>query len=147
MAITVTGRLNKDSTRFNAGDSHGFGVRIGVQSYNHKTKENEWTNYEAAIFAKGGQADFYGDALIAGAIVTVSGSGLLVKTYDGQNGQVITLDIVNARVEFVAQGAERPAQGQAQQRQPAPQNNAANPGKPQNPAPQSLDDFDSDIPF
>lgn len=43
MATTVTFKLNKDATQFNAGDSIGFGVRGGVQYYDRETKQKEWT--------------------------------------------------------------------------------------------------------
>ena len=69
MSISVTGKLNKAANQFQAKDSKGFGVRLGVQFYNRETKQKEWTNYEAVIFAKAGaQADFYQSSLVEGSI-------------------------------------------------------------------------------
>jgi len=33
MATTVTGKLNKAATQFQAGESTGFGLRLGVKYY------------------------------------------------------------------------------------------------------------------
>ena len=52
MATTITGKLNKPANIFQAGDSTGFGVRIGVKCRDPKTKADVWTNYSAVIFAK-----------------------------------------------------------------------------------------------
>ena len=49
MAHTIVGKLNKNASIFQAGESTGFGVRLGVKYYDRETQQNEWTNYEAAI--------------------------------------------------------------------------------------------------
>ena len=69
MSISVTGKLNKAAHQFDAGESKGFGVRIGVKFYNRETKSDEYTNYEAAVFARGDkQISFYSSVLVAGAV-------------------------------------------------------------------------------
>jgi single-strand DNA-binding protein len=133
MATTVTFKLNKEATQFQAGDSQGFGIRGGVQYYDRETKQKEWTNYEAAIFAKAGpQADFYAQSLVAGSIVEVTGQQIKVRKFDGQNGQVITLELIDAKLGMVhtgnapqqqAQQAHRPQQQQPQQQAQRPQQN------------------------
>ena len=52
MATTVTFKLNKDATQFQAGESVGFGIRGGVKYYDRQTKQDAYTNFEAVIFAK-----------------------------------------------------------------------------------------------
>ena len=95
MSISITGKLNKAANQFQAGDGKGFGIRLGVRFYNRETKEQEYTNYEAVIFAReGAQADFYTSALVEGSIVEVSGSGCQIKTFDGSNGAVNTISIL-----------------------------------------------------
>ena len=37
MATTVTGKLNQAASIFQAGESTGFGLRIGVQYYDRET--------------------------------------------------------------------------------------------------------------
>jgi len=70
MSTTITGKLNKTATQFQAGDSTGFGVRIGVKYYDRETKQSEWTNYECVIFAKAqAQIQFYQQALVEGSIL------------------------------------------------------------------------------
>ncbi|HHZ70465.1 MAG TPA: hypothetical protein EYN54_09380, partial [Methylococcaceae bacterium] len=72
MATTITGKLNKPANVFQAGESTGFGIRLGVKYRDPKTKEDAWCNYSAVIFAKSaGQIQFYQNALIEGSIVEV----------------------------------------------------------------------------
>jgi single-strand DNA-binding protein len=130
MAISITGKLNKAANQFQAGESKGFGVRLGVKFYNRETKQNEYTNYEAVIFGKAGaQADFYASALVEGAVIEVSGSGGQIKTFEGKNGLSISIAILDAKLGYVA-SSEAP-----QQAQQAPQ------------AQQQQASYDSDIPF
>ncbi|HHZ4854984.1 TPA: hypothetical protein ACWGW9_004428, partial [Yersinia enterocolitica] len=105
-------------------DSIGFGIRGGVRYYDRKSQKNEFTNYQAVIFAKEGkQAEFYREALMEGAIVELFGESIKVDVYDGQNGQSITLELNNARLGFIEAGNK---QGKPQQqesgRSSAPQN-------------------------
>lgn len=152
MATTVTGKLNKAASIFQAGESTGFGLRIGVQYYDRETQQKEWTNYEAAIFAKApAQVEFYKNVLVEGAIVELSGEQIKIRKFEGQNGLMLSLELINAKLGYAA----NPSQGQpAQQQTPAqrPQQAATQ----QMPAPQPQQNFtpdlddgwsDDDIPF
>lgn len=157
MATTVTGKLNKDASVFQAGDSTGFGIRIGVKYYDRETKTDQWTNYEAAVFAKApAQVQFYQSVLVKDSIVELTGDKLAIKQYQGQSGLQLSIQLLDAKlgVAYAPQGAA-PAQQPAAQR-PAPQA-APQPqqgyqpmiGKPpvQNPPLNPAIDFDDDIPF
>lgn len=124
MGTTVTGKLNKPANIFQAGESQGFGIRIGVKCRNPKTKQDEWTNYQAAIFAKSpGQIQFYQQALVEGAVVEITAEQLRVDSYDGQNGQVLSIEMLNARLGYV--GTPGQQQGQQQGQHPTPQQQMA----------------------
>lgn len=101
MAHSITVRLNKPAREFQAGENIGFSIRAGVQYYDRQSKKKEWTNYSAAIFAKpGAQADYYRSVLVEGGIVEITGESIKVDVYQGQNGQSITLELLNARIGF-----------------------------------------------
>jgi hypothetical protein len=123
MSTTITIKLNKDAHQFQAGDSTGFGIRGGVQYYDRETKQKEWTNYEAAIFAKApGQVQYYNDVLRAGSVVEVTAKLQKVKTFDGQSGQMLSIELIDASIGFVHTGqAPQQAQQQAPQQQPVQQ--------------------------
>lgn len=105
MAHSITVRLNKAAREFPAGDSIGFIIRAGVQYYDRQSKQKEWTNYSAAVFAKpGAQADYYRNVLVEGGIVEITGENIKVDVYQGQNGQSITLELLNARIGFATSG-------------------------------------------
>ena len=143
---SITGKLNKPARIFQAGESTGFGIRLGVKYRDPKTKQDEWTNYQAVIFAKSpGQIQFYQNALVEGAIVEVSSEQLKIDSFDGQNGAVLTIDMLSARLGYVyspqggqpvqqnvQQGFQQQPQQQAQQNQAhlygnnAPQQQAPN---------------------
>ena len=119
MATTVTFKLNKDATQFQAGDSVGFGIRGGVKYYDRQTKKKEWTNYSAVVFAKpGAQADYYRSVLVEGGIVEITGENIRVDVYQGQNGQSITLELLNAKIGFAASGNGPQQQSSNQQNTP-----------------------------
>lgn len=143
MAHTITGKLNKAAREFQAGESLGFGINIGVKYYDRATGQNEWTNYKAAIFSKNqAQIDFLRSALVEGSIVEVSGESIKVDKFQKDDGStMITLELNNARLGYVgslgqanqapqqqAQGFHNPPQQQAPQQasgfqqQPNPQN-------------------------
>ncbi|EKJ8216976.1 hypothetical protein [Citrobacter sedlakii] len=111
MAHSITVRLNKPAREFQAGENIGFNIRAGVQYYDRQTKKKEWTNYSAAVFAKpGAQADYYRSVLVEGGIVEITGENIKVDVYQGQNGQSITLELLNARIGFANSGSnQRPA--------------------------------------
>ena len=125
MSHTIVGKLNKAATQFQAGESVGFGVRVGVKYYDRDTKQNEFTNYEAVIFAKApAQIQFYQSALVEGAIIEVSGDQQKIKTFDGQNGQSISIELLNAKLGYIHSPNQQAPQQQAQQggfQQQAPQ--------------------------
>ena len=113
MATTITGKLNKPANMFQAGESTGFGIRLGVKYRDPKTKEDSWCNYSAVIFAKSaGQIQFYQNALIEGSIVEVSAEQLKVDSFQGDNGAILSIDMLNARLGYVhtAQGAPQQQQ-------------------------------------
>ncbi len=111
---SITGKMNKDATQFQAGESTGFGVRLGVKFRDPKTKVDAWTNYSAAIFAKSpGQIQFYQSVLVEGAIVTIGAEHLKIDSFDGQNGQILSIDMLNARLTY----AHNPSSQQAPQQQ------------------------------
>lgn len=143
MAHTVAFKLNKPAHVINVQDSTGFGIRGGVKFYNRKTKTEEWTNYEAVVFAKNqASIDFLQGNLVEGAVVTVSGETIAVNVFSGQNGQQITLALNNARIDYIASPSVVRAPDAAQQAY----NNASKP-KTAQPAPSGFDSFDDDIPF
>lgn len=166
MGHTVTGKLNKAANQFQAGESAGFGIRIGVKAYNRETQQDEWTNYEAAIFSKQqNQIQFYQNALVEGAIVSINCETLTIKRYQGNLGESLSLGMNNARLEYVNNPNQQPmnqggyqqpqqqmqSQGgyqQPQQRAQAPHDHPQN-RQPQQ-APQGgnmMNDFDDDVPF
>tara|TARA_Y100000034_G_C6891197_1_gene410003 strand:- start:164 stop:703 length:540 start_codon:yes stop_codon:yes gene_type:complete len=133
MAHTIVGKLNKEATCFQAGESTGFGIRLGVQYYDRETKQKEWTNYEAVIFAKQpAQIQFYQQVLVKDSVIEVSGDQLKIKSFDGQSGQSLSIEILNAKLGYTHTG-QQPAQGQQQ----APQQNFQPQGQQQ--APQGQD--------
>ena len=131
MSITVTGKLNRSANKFEIENGKGFGVRLGVQFYSRETKQKEWTNYEAVVFAKAGdQSDFYESALVEGSVIEVSGSGGQIKTWESTNGPVHSIAILDAKIGYVLTNDA-----------PAPQSG----GQP--PQSSKQESFDSDIPF
>tara|TARA_R110000850_G_scaffold29047_3_gene80480 strand:+ start:61 stop:549 length:489 start_codon:yes stop_codon:yes gene_type:complete len=116
MATTITGKLNKPANVFQAGDSTGFGIRLGVKYRDPKTKEDAWCNYSAVIFAKSaGQIQFYQNALIEGSIVEVSAEQLKVDSFQGKEGVILSIDMLNARLGYVHTVQGAPQQQQQQQ--------------------------------
>ncbi len=124
MATTVTGKLNKAASQFQAGDSTGFGFRFGVKYYDRETKADAWTNYEAVVFAKApAQVKFYQEVLVEGAIVEVSGDKQKIRQFQGNNGLSLSIELLDAKlgVVFAPQAQQQPQQQQAQQPRQAPQ--------------------------
>jgi len=116
---SITGKLNKAARTFQAGESTGFGIRLGVKYRDPKTKQDEWTNYGAVIFAKApGQIQFYQNALVEGAIVEVSAEQLKIDSFQGDNGAILSIDMLNARLGYIYSPNSQPNQQQA-----APQQN------------------------
>jgi len=140
MAHSITIKLNKAANEFQAGESVGFSVRGGVQYYDHKTKQKEWTNYSAVIFAKAqGQIDFYRSALTEGAVIEIGGKSQKVDVYQGQNGATYTIELQDAWLGMVHNSNQAPMQPQqngqqANNWQQAPQQGGFQPQQPQQPA-------------
>lgn len=145
MGHTVAFKLSKPAQQFTAGDSIGFGIRGGVKFYNRKTKAEEWTNYQAVIFAKNqAQIDFYSAKLVPDAVVTVSGDSIQVEQFQGQQGLLITLSLNNARLEYVASGTARAPDAAQQAHAKVMQQPPAHSAPAQ---PAGFESFDDDIPF
>ena len=127
MSHTVTGKLNKAARQHQAGENTIFFVDIGEKNYNRKTKENGWTNYSAALFAKGNQVEFYQSALVEGAIVSVTGTGIIIDTPDNPQYSA-RLELQDSKLVFVSAGQQAQQQPQQQpMQQPAPQQQPFNP--------------------
>ena len=132
MSITITGKLNKPANKFDAGDYTGFGVRLGVQYYDRKTKQKEWTNYSAVLFAsQPAKIKYYEDVLIEGAVVEVSGQKARIDTYEDKH----TIELLEASLGFAFTGEQSSLQ----------QSNANNVNQQQ--FPDANDGFDDDIGF
>ncbi len=119
MSHSVTAKLNRAANEHQGQNGVTFFIGLGEKNYDFKQKKNVYTNYDAAIFAKDAQIDFYRSALVEGAIVTVSGTGLIL---DLTNTQYPKLAIQDAKLGFV-----HSPEGQApqqQQQQAAPQQQA-----------------------
>jgi single-strand DNA-binding protein len=146
MSTTVTGKLNKAASQFQAGESTGFGINIGVKYYDRETKADAWTNYQAAVFAKApAQVKFYQEALVEGAIVEVSGEKCKIRQFQGNSGLSLSIEILDAKLGAVFAPQGQAQQQQQRQQQPAPQQRqqpapqqSYQPqiGKPAQPAPQ-----------
>ncbi len=145
MATTITGKLNKAATQFQAGESTGFGLRLGVKYYDRETKMEQWCNYEAVVFAKApAQIQFYQQALVEGAIIEISGDKQRIRQFQGANGLNLSIEILDAKLGFVSGGmaqgrpqqAAQPAYNQAPA-QPAYNQAPPQPAYNQAPAPQA----------
>ena len=122
MTTSITGKLTKPANIFQAGDSTGFGLRIGVQYYDRETKQKEWTNYEAVIFAKAqSQIDFYSQSLVEGSIVELSGESEKIKQFQGKDKLIISIELNNAKVGYIFTGQAPTQQGGYQQQSPQQQ--------------------------
>jgi hypothetical protein len=153
MSTTITGKLNKAASQFQAGESAGFGINIGVKYYDRETKADAWTNYQAAVFAKApAQVQFYQQALVEGAIVEVSGDKLKIRQFQGNNGLSLSIELLDAKLGavFAPQGQQAPQQRPAQQPQQQAYNQAPRPAQSQyNQAPQqqyNQQQFDPNLP-
>lgn len=123
MGVTVTGKLNKPATQFQAGESTGFGVRVGVKYFDRELKADAWTNYEAVIFAKApAQIQFYQSVLIEGSVIEITGSKQRIRQFQGANGLALSVEILDAQLG-VAYSPPAPAMQQPQQQQQRPQQN------------------------
>jgi len=117
MSHTVTAKLNSAARQHQNQAGTTFFVSLGEKNYDHKTKQSVWTNYDAALFAKDGQVEFYANALVENAIVSVSGTGIIL---DASNPEYKPkLVIQDAKLGFV-----HSPQGQAPQQRKQGQSNS-----------------------
>ena len=139
----VSGELRKPPFIKNGvgqdGQSTLFIVELSEMIKDYKTGEKSYTNYSAALFAKGGQVSFYQSALVEGNFIVVNCEKLKIKVSDC--GKYTNLDMDNARLEnsrYIAQSGQQ----QAPQQQTPFQNQSTQ-------APNTRPDFDfeDDIPF
>jgi len=120
MSHSVTAKLNQAAREHANQNGVTFFVSLGEKNYNFKTKTNEYTNYDAALFAKDAQIDFYRSALVEGAIVEVSGSGIIVEL-DPTGQYKPKLVIQDAKAGFIYSPNGQPAQAPQQGYQPPQQ--------------------------
>ncbi len=118
MSHTVTAKLNKPAREHANSNGVTFFVGLGEKNYDFKLKTNVYTNYDAALFAKDGQIDFYRNSLVEGAIISVSGTGLIIDVSNTQYPKVVIQD---AKLGFVNTPEGNAPQQSAQQQQKAPQ--------------------------
>lgn len=142
---TVPFKLNENAQEFQAGEYTGFGIRTGIK-FQDRNKQDQWTNYKAAIFAKSpAQVEFYRANLIKGALVVVTCEKQEVELFQKQSGETLAaIKLLNANVAAVKTDRAPDAAQQAYNQAAAPQRPTQQPA-PQ--APAGFDDFDLDIPF
>ena len=127
------------------GQSCLFIVELSEMIKDRQTGEKSYTNYSAALFAKGGQIDFYNSALVEGNFIVVTGDKIKIKVSDC--GQYTKLELENARLEnskYIESAGQQQQPGgfaqqpqqQPQQQQQAPQQQMQQQPQPQGFAPQ-----------
>jgi len=101
MSHTVTSKLNRAANIHKSDKGTVFFITLGEKNYDSLNKCDAWTNYEAAIFAKqDGQIAHYKKVLVAGAIVSVTSSGLIDREDTSGNNYPTKKEMVNPRVDF-----------------------------------------------
>lgn len=136
MSHSITVRLNKAATEFDAGESVGFGLRAGVKFFDRLTKSEQYTNYEATIFIKksnAAQVEYHRKMFVEGAIVEISGQQQAIRQFQGANGLSISIELLDARVGFLGIGAPKAQQNQAAQNQQQAQQSYNQPAQNQQP--------------
>lgn len=121
MSTTITGKLNQAAREFQAGGYTGFGFRLGKQYYDRETKAKEWTNYEAAVFTNNTQQiEFYRQNLVEGAVVEVMAEAEKIKQFQGNNGLVLSIELIDCKLGMIHTGQQAPQQAPQPQQPPAP---------------------------
>ncbi len=115
MAFSKAFRITKEPRTFQAGESTGFQLSLGSQYYDRQTKQKEWSNYKAVVFAKGNQLGFYQQALVVGTIIELSAEDLKIDKY---NPEYLTIELIDARVGGIF--TQQQGQQQAPQQQQIP---------------------------
>lgn len=114
---SVTAKLNNAAREFTNQNGVTFFVSLGEKNYDFKTKQTVWTNYDAALFAKDAQIDFYRSTLVEGSIIEVSGTGLIMEAQTDPQYKP-KLIIQDAKLGFIhSQQGQQPQQQQAPQQQ------------------------------
>ena len=134
MAFTKAFKITKEPRTFQAGESTGFQLSLGSQYYDRKTKQKEWSNYKAVIFAKGNQLGFYQSALVVGTIIELTADDLKIDNY---NPEYLSIELIDARVGNIFTGDQPQRQQQQQNYSPQQQQQYNNPSY----------DYDDDIAF
>ena len=118
MSFSKAFKITKEPRTFLAGESTGFQLSLGTQYYDRQTKQKQWSNYKAVIFAKGNQLSFYTDALVVGTIIELSADDLKIDSY---NPEYLSIELIDAKVcNIFTQQNNAPQQPQAPQQQSAP---------------------------
>lgn len=139
MSTTITGKLNNNANEFAAGESTGFGFRLGVQYYDRTTKQKEWTNYEGVLFSgNDNQISFLRDNLVEGSVITISAKTLQIKTFEGESGQKITIGLNDCNLDYIVNGNSANQQA-IQNGQKVAQQSQAPQGRAPQQAPQAKD--------
>lgn len=124
MTHSVTCKLNNPARPHKTANGTIFFVSLGEANYNRETKQKEYTNYDAALFAKDEQLDFYTKVLVKDAIIEVSGKGIIIKI-DPTGQYKPKLELVDAVLGYAYSPQSQPLMQQAQQmQQQAPQQQA-----------------------
>ncbi|HID1832212.1 TPA: hypothetical protein ACXGMM_000834 [Escherichia coli] len=63
-------------------------------------------------------ADYYRSVLVEGGIVEITGENIRVDVYQGQNGQSINLELLNAKIGFATSGNSQQQQSSNHQNHP-----------------------------
>ena len=125
MATTITGKLNKPARGFQAGTYTGFGVNVGKQYYDTETKSKQWTNYEAAFFVSNNNSqskmDFMRSVLVEGAVIEITAKSEKPKLFEGNNGPVLSIQLLECDLGYVHTSQQSSAQQQAPQQAPQQQ--------------------------
>ena len=141
MGFSKAFKITSEPRTFQAGDSTGFNLSLGAQYYDRKTKQKEWSNYSAVVFAKGNQLSFYQSSLVIGTIIELSSNDLKIDNY---NPEYLTIQLIDAQLVNVFTG-DAPQQQQGNQNQESQTYQQPQQQQPQyNEPPQ---DFSDEIPF
>ena len=117
MSFSKAFKITREPRIFQAGESTGFNLSLGAQYYDRKTKQKEWANYSAVVFAKGNQLSFYQSALVVGTIVELASNDLKIDNY---NPEYLTIQLIDAQLVNVFT-SDAPQQQQHQQPAQQPQ--------------------------
>lgn len=132
MGFSKAFKITREPRIFQAGESTGFNLSLGAQYYDRKTKQKEWANYSAVVFAKGNQLAFYQSALVVGTIVELASNDLKIDNY---NPEYLTIQLIDAQLVNVFTSDAPQQQSQQQEAQQQPQYNDPS------------DDYADSIPF